>query len=192
MRKILFVADTLYPSPGDAEFAMHLLLERLGACGFQTAARTWRPHTSVELADVVSSTRPEWVFTQGRIAPNVVREAQGQGRKTAVFVHRLTDHLWRFRSFGCLAARPDVAAQCAMFRTADGVVCNSAYTRRVIERTFHRADAVVEYPLVAGPRTMGLSRHRYLTLLCPEARPARRLFEELVRILLEAPVRRHD
>jgi len=201
-RKILFVSDKVYPAVlGGAEISMHRLLDHLGRNGFETQTRTWQKHSKRDLGELIRSADPDWVFTQLRVAPDVVREAKRQGRRAAVFVCSLGEHLCNYRkdglhacietggraepltcSLGCMRRRRDVNVQREMFRSADLVSCNSDYTRRVIERVFGRR-AIIQYPLIAGPTRPGVRVHRYLTAIRPAAGKGRKVFEQLVRLL---------
>ncbi|MFH1730718.1 MAG: glycosyltransferase family 9 protein [Planctomycetota bacterium] len=160
-QSILFIADKVYPETlGGAEISMHLLLERLRALGHKTVACKWQRHARRRLDEVIERHDPGWIFTQLCAAPDVVREAKRRGRKVAVFVCSLAEHVCAYRenglhiciqtnrraepltcSLGCMRRRTDIEAQREMFRAADLVSCNSEYTRRVIERVFGRASS---------------------------------------------------
>ena len=204
-RKVLFISDRTYPQTlGGAEISMHLLLQRLARSGVQTATCAWRRHAGRQLAQVIRHHRPDWVFTQLRVAPNVVREAKRLGCRVALFVRSLPEHGCGLRrrgrhlcsetggradplacARGCLR-RPAMIEQRAMFGAADLVVCNSDYTRRAVERLFGKADParrIVQYPLICGPRSPGTMRRRYLTVVRPGPGKGQRLFERLTRLL---------
>ena len=202
-QSILFISDKAYPQTlGGAEISMHLLLERLREHGFETETRLWHKHAKRRVGEIIRRADPDWVFTQLRVAPDVVREAKRQGRRAAVFVRSLAGHVCGYREHGrhvcietgeraepltcslrCMRRRTNIEAQRAMFRTADLVVCNSDYVRRVIERVFGRRDLLVQHPLVREPRGAGLRRRRYLTMIRPSPGKGQAVFERLVQLL---------
>ena len=208
--KILFVSDKVYPETlGGAEISIHHLLRRLSKQGCETVTCKWHRHARRPLGEILSRHDPEWVFTQLRVAPDVVREAKLQGRRAAVFVRSLTEHVCGYRdagrhvcietggraepltcSLGCTRSRTDLEPQREMFRTADLVVCNSDYTRRVIERVFGGADerrgrVIVQYPPIRPPRRAGPMSRRYLTIVRPSPGKGQELFERLTRRLTD-------
>jgi len=202
-QSILFISDKAYPQTlGGAEISMHLLLERLREHGFETETRLWHKHAKRRVGEIIRRADPDWVFTQLRVAPDVVREAKRQGRRAAVFVRSLAEHVCGYREHGrhvcietgeraepltcslrCMRRRTNIEAQREMFRTADLVVCNSDYVRRVIERVFGRRDLLVQHPLVREPRGAGLRRRRYLTMIRPSPGKGQAVFERLVQLL---------
>jgi len=202
-RKVLFIANEIYPETlGGAEISMHLLLERLRERGHETRTYKWQRHARRRLDEIIEHHDPDWIFTQLCAAPDAVREAKRRGRKVAVFVCSLAEHVCAYRenglhicletsgraepltcSLGCMRRRTDIEVQREMFRAADLVACNSEYTRRVIERVFGRGDMVVQYPLVAEPSGEGVMRRRYITMIRPSPSKGQQVFEHLVRLM---------
>jgi ADP-heptose:LPS heptosyltransferase/glycosyltransferase involved in cell wall biosynthesis len=201
-RRVLFVSHTVFPETlGGAEISMHRLLAELDRRGFETSTRILRRHATVDLGELIRDADPGWVFTQLRVAPDVVAEAKRQNRRVALFVCSLAEHVCGQRradlhvcsqtgrraepltcSLRCLRRRRDVERQRAMFAAADVVSCNSQYVRRVIRRVFGR-ESIVQHPLIPEAEPGGLRRHRYLTIIRPSPGQGQRVFEGLVRRL---------
>ncbi len=203
--KVLFVAEQTYPGTlRGAEVSMHLLADQMRKSGFDTEVYAGHRGATREMAAAMQAADPDWVFTQLRAAPEAVRLAKDQGRRTAVCVRSLGEHVCGYQqdglqicaetggradpatcSLGCVRKRADLARQRAMFAAADLTVCNSGYVRGVIERFFPEARTVVQYPTVVPPRRIRRRRRRYLTVVRPMPGKGKALFEELVRRLPE-------